>query len=59
MESNALERARIWASNQYFDDAFRKEIQDLIDSGDEKEIIERFYCVKIQNLKLFGQVNEK
>ncbi len=43
MEQNALERAKAWAENSYFDEEFRKEIQNLIDSGDEKEIIERFY----------------
>jgi phosphoglucomutase len=43
MEHNAIERAKAWASNEYFDEASRKEIQTLIDSGDEKEITERFY----------------
>ena len=43
MEHNAIERAKAWASNEYFDEASKKEIQTLIDSGDEKELTERFY----------------
>jgi phosphoglucomutase len=43
MESTALERAKAWANNKTFDEASRKEIQDLIDKKDFKEIEERFY----------------
>lgn len=43
MEQNALERAKAWAENSYFDEQSRKEIQSLIDKNDEKELIERFY----------------
>ena len=43
MEHNAIERAKAWASNEYFDEASRNEIQELLDKGDEKELTERFY----------------
>ncbi|MCK5882575.1 MAG: phospho-sugar mutase [Bacteriovoracaceae bacterium] len=39
----ALERAQEWAKNEYFSLESRKEIQDLIDAGDEAELYERFY----------------
>ena len=39
----ALERAQEWASNDYFSAESKKEIQDLIDKGDEAELYERFY----------------
>lgn len=43
MEHNAIERARAWSQNTYFNEDSRKEVQTLLDNGDEKEIIERFY----------------
>ncbi|MFX3675482.1 MAG: phospho-sugar mutase [bacterium] len=43
MEKQALEKATWWTNNKTFDAASRQEIQDLIDSGDTKEITERFY----------------
>ena len=39
----ALERARYWATSEVFDPATRQEIQGLLDSGNEPEIINRFY----------------
>lgn len=38
-----LNRAKEWANNSYFDENARKEIANLIDAGDEKEIVDRFY----------------
>lgn len=38
-----MDKARQWATNEYFDDTFRKEIQDLIDANNENELIDRFY----------------
>lgn len=43
MRKNSLELAREWAHNPYFDEAFKQEIQTLIDNNDLKEIEERFY----------------
>jgi len=43
MEQSALERATAWANNKYFSEESRKEIQNLIDENNEKELIERFY----------------
>ncbi|MBT5095702.1 MAG: phospho-sugar mutase [Halobacteriovoraceae bacterium] len=43
MEGKALDLARAWGNNSHFDENSRKEIQDLIDNNDTKEIIERFY----------------
>ena len=43
MEKQALEKATWWTNNNIFDAKSRKEIQDLIDAGDTKEITERFY----------------
>jgi phosphoglucomutase len=43
MESTSLARAQAWASNPLFDTNSRKEIQDLLDKNDLKEIEERFY----------------
>ncbi len=43
MENSSLERAIAWANNPIFDLNSRKEIQDLIDKKDFKEIEERFY----------------
>lgn len=41
--SSSLEKAHAWADNGLFDAESRKEIQNLIDKGDNKEIEERFY----------------
>ncbi len=38
-----MERARYWATATAFDEATRKEVQDLLDRKDEQEIINRFY----------------
>jgi phosphoglucomutase len=38
-----LERARYWATSEVFDPATRQEVQGLLDSGNEPEIINRFY----------------
>ncbi|WP_127714412.1 phospho-sugar mutase [Halobacteriovorax sp. HLS] len=43
MEHNPIERAKAWATNDYFDESSRKEVQTLLDNNDEKEITERFY----------------
>ena len=43
MEQNAIERAKSWASNPYFEESARKEVQDLIDKQEGKDITERFY----------------
>lgn len=43
MEKQALEKATWWTNNPTFDAESRKEIQNLIDAGDTKEITERFY----------------
>lgn len=43
MEKQALEKAIWWANNETFDAQSRKEIQNLIDAGDTKELTERFY----------------
>lgn len=43
MEKQVLEKANWWANNETFDAKSRKEIQNLIDSGDTKELTERFY----------------
>lgn len=43
MDAAVMEKARQWASDQYFDDAFRNEIQRLIDDANENELIDRFY----------------
>ena len=42
IQSN-LEKAHAWAQNNYFSIESRKEIQDLIDQNNSKEIGERFY----------------
>ncbi len=39
----SLERAKEWATNTYFDESTRNEIQSLMDNNDTKEIEERFY----------------
>ena len=38
-----MSKAREWAANEYFDTAFRDEIQHLLDDNDESELIDRFY----------------
>lgn len=43
MSQSSLDKAQEWASNTYFDEESRKEIQTLLDNGDETEIEERFY----------------
>lgn len=43
MEKQVLEKANWWANNETFDAESRKEIQNLIDAGDTKELTERFY----------------
>ncbi|MGZ3787573.1 MAG: phospho-sugar mutase [Bacteriovorax sp.] len=43
MQTTSLEKARAWANNPIFDAHSRKEIQDLIDNDNGKEIEERFY----------------
>ncbi|EQC44595.1 putative phosphoglucomutase [Bacteriovorax sp. BSW11_IV] len=43
MELTILDKAQAWASNPYFDEQSRHEIQELINKGDEKELTERFY----------------
>ncbi|MDD0853663.1 phospho-sugar mutase [Halobacteriovorax sp. GB3] len=43
MDQQILSSAKAWASNSYFDEESRNEIQTLIDNNDEKELTERFY----------------
>jgi phosphoglucomutase len=43
MEQTILDRANYWATNPTFDQATRTEIQDLINSKNERELTERFY----------------
>lgn len=43
MKETFFNRAKEWANNDYFDADARREIQELIDRDDEKEITERFY----------------
>ena len=43
MKQSIIEKAEAWVKNDYFDSASKKEIQQLIDSKDEKELTERFY----------------
>lgn len=43
MENLALERAKKWAQDQNIDQESRQEIQKLIDQGQTKELVERFY----------------
>ena len=43
MSQTSLDKAKLWASNEAIDADSRQEIQALIDSGNEKEIEERFY----------------
>lgn len=40
---DSWQRAKSWADNSYFSEDSRKEIQTLIDTKNEKEIVERFY----------------
>ncbi len=48
MENLILEKAKYWATSSVFDIETQKEIGQLIEAGDEKELSERFY----QNLQL-------
>ncbi|MCO4792858.1 MAG: phospho-sugar mutase [Bacteriovoracaceae bacterium] len=43
MEQQAIEKAKEWANNEYFDAEDRAEISKLLENGDHKEIVERFY----------------
>ncbi len=43
MEQESLLKAKAWASNTFFKDSEREEIQKLIDTNNTKEIIDRFY----------------
>lgn len=43
LKAKALERARYWATADVFDAETRAEVQALIDSGNDAEIINRFY----------------
>lgn len=43
MEKSILEKAKAWASNSYFEESSRKEIEHLLAKNDEKELTERFY----------------
>ncbi len=38
-----LKRAQYWATDKYFDEETRKEVQKLLDENNEKELIDRFY----------------
>ena len=40
---DAMEFAKKWTSNPYFDSKFQKEIQSLIDKDERMEILDRFY----------------
>jgi phosphoglucomutase len=43
MDSHIVESAQNWATNKYFDEPDRKEIQNLLETNNEKELIERFH----------------
>ena len=43
MNNSIMEKAKAWVKSDYFDSESKKEIQNLIDSQDEKELTERFY----------------
>jgi len=43
MESNPIEKAKSWALNPYFEQSERDEILELLNSGNTKEITERFH----------------
>lgn len=43
MKEKSYELAKQWAKSSYFDEADRKEIQELIDAKNDNEIIERFH----------------
>lgn len=43
VSDSVLERARYWATSDAFDPATRQEVQRLLDTGNESELINRFY----------------
>jgi phosphoglucomutase len=43
MEQRAIDQAKKWVANSYFDEADRTEIQGLLDSNNTKELVELFY----------------
>jgi phosphoglucomutase len=43
MEQRAIEQAKSWVNNTYFDQSDRKEIQTLLNKNNTKELVERFY----------------
>ena len=43
MEDYILEKAKGWATGEEFDEATRKEVTELIETNNEKELIDRFY----------------
>ncbi len=43
MNEIALKNAEAWAANSYFDAKSRKEIQELLDQNNDKELTDRFY----------------
>ena len=43
MEGEMKSQAHYWATSSVFDLETRKEIQGLLDAGDQKELTERFY----------------
>jgi len=43
MEPAILNKAQAWAADETFDADFRREIRQLIDSDNQKELIDRFY----------------
>ncbi len=43
MNKEILAKAKAWSENQYFSEAFRSEISDLIDKNDENQLTDRFY----------------
>jgi len=43
MEKEALQKAKDWVNNPYFSEKDRGEIQELIDTNNTSEIVERFY----------------
>jgi phosphoglucomutase len=43
MSKSSHQRAQDWANNSAFDESSRKEVQELLDAGNEQEIQERFY----------------
>ena len=43
MTKTAMDKAKEWAQNEYFDELDRNELNKLIEAGDTQEIEERFY----------------